>query len=391
MRILHVLGKLDRGGVETWLVQALRAVDRRRYQMDFVVHTSEPGAYDNEVRSLGARILPCLGWSNPVHYARNFRRVLRESGPYDVVHSHVHHYSGFVLLLAATEGVPVRVAHAHNDTRPVDRRAGLARKTYFHAMKALLPTAGSGGFAASAEAGDSLFPRCWRASSRWPLLHYGIDLSRFQGRIDHSALRRSLGIPDRALVVGHVGRFDRQKNHGFLVEIAREFLDIAPHAVFLLVGDGGLRREIEEAVRRVGVAKSFIFTGVRPDVADLLRGAMDVLLFPSLFEGLPVTVLEAQAAGLPCLISDVITREADVIPGLVVRQSLARPAPDWAQALRRTACLLRVPPESACSLMQGRSINRSTEELVLAYEKFASLRARCRRGLAPTGVRRQNL
>ncbi len=115
MRILHVLGKLDRGGVETWLVQVLRHVDRQKYQMDFLVHSASPGAYDEEVRALGSRIIPCLGHSNPAMYARNFRRVLREYGPYDVVHSHVHHYSGYVLMLRRSCAVyPCGIAHSHN-------------------------------------------------------------------------------------------------------------------------------------------------------------------------------------------------------------------------------------------------------------------------------------
>src|ERR1700678_3039861 len=107
MRILHVLGKLDRGGAETWLVQVLRNIDRQKYQMDFLVHTADPGAYDEEVRALGSRIIPCLSPSNPVQYAYNFQRILTRYGAYDVVHSHVHHFSGYVLMLAAMAGVKV--------------------------------------------------------------------------------------------------------------------------------------------------------------------------------------------------------------------------------------------------------------------------------------------
>src|SRR5216684_1810019 len=109
MRILHVLGKLDRGGAETWLVQTLRHIDRSKYQFDFLVHTEEPGAYDDEVRALGARIIPCLSPSNPVRYAHNFLRILKEYDPYDCVHSHLHHFSGLPLTLARSAGIPQRV------------------------------------------------------------------------------------------------------------------------------------------------------------------------------------------------------------------------------------------------------------------------------------------
>ena len=138
MRILHVLGKLDYGGVETWLVQVLRHIDRQKYQMDFLVHTTDPGMYDEEVRALGARIIPCLGPSNPLQYALNFRRVLGEYGPYDVVHSHVHHYSGYVLMLAAMVGVTVRIAHSHNDTRSAESAKSVGRRAYRRIMQMMI-------------------------------------------------------------------------------------------------------------------------------------------------------------------------------------------------------------------------------------------------------------
>src|SRR5512142_1732843 len=113
MRILHVLGKLDRGGVEAWLVQLLGHIDRSRYEMDFVVHTEDPGAYDDQVRSMGAKIIPCLHTNRPLEYAKNLAKILQQHGPYDCMHSHVHHYSGYVLLLARMHGIPLRIAQSH--------------------------------------------------------------------------------------------------------------------------------------------------------------------------------------------------------------------------------------------------------------------------------------
>ena len=280
MRILHVVGKLDRGGAETWLVQVLRHIDRQKYQMDFLVHTTDPGAYNEEVRALGARIIPCLSPSNPLQYAFNFRRVLREHGPYDVVHSHVHHYSGYVLMLAATAGVRVRIAHSHSDTRSAEASKSVERRAYLRAMRTMIRAFATRGLAVSDEAGCDLFAPQWQdRTDKWQLQYLGIHLSRFEIEVNAEEVRRSLGIPPDALVIGHVGRFCEPKNHAFLVEIAREVVRMEPRSFFLLVGDGPLRSAIEEKVRNYGLAKHFTFAGVRSDVSTLMKGAMDVSYF----------------------------------------------------------------------------------------------------------------
>jgi glycosyltransferase involved in cell wall biosynthesis len=368
MRILHVLGKLDRGGAETWLVQVLRHVDRQQYQMDFLVHTNEPGAYDDEVRALGSRIIPCLSPSKPLTYARNFRRVLREYGPYDVVHSHVHHYSGYVLMLAAMCGVPVRIAHSHNDTRFAEASASWVREMYLGAMRKLIRTMCTRGLAVSSEAGADLFGERWRILGRWQLQHLGIDLSRFEIEINKMQVRASLGIPEDALVIGNVARFSRQKNHAFLVEIAREVISRHQSAIFLLVGEGELRPAIERKVRACSLQDHFIFAGLRADVPSLMKGAMDVFLFPSLYEGLPITLLEAQAAGLRCLVSNSISKEADVLPDLVRREDLSNSASKWAFRLLDLVSI-QAPPSSAllCEALASRSISTSAHDLVTVY------------------------
>jgi glycosyltransferase involved in cell wall biosynthesis len=372
MRILHVLGKLDRGGVETWLVQVLRHIDREKYQMDFLVHTTEVGAYDKEVRSLGARIIPCLGYTNPARYARNFLRILRQHGPYDVVHSHVHHFSGYVLMLAKIGGVPVRIAHSHSDARLAESSAGGLRKVYRHGMRSLIGTCATDALAVSTEAGNDLFAGPWRTSSEWKLQHLGIDLSKFDRSVDKSVVRRELGIAQDALVVGHVGRFSEEKNHAFIVDIARELIRREPRTLFLLVGDGPLRPSIEGKVARYSLQDHFVFTGVRDDVPTLMKGAMDAFLFPSLREGLPITLLEAQAAGLKCVISDLISAEADLIPELIQRESVRNSATEWARQVRRQLTKPRQWAfESVHSEMASRSIEESSERLLSSYARFS--------------------
>lgn len=333
LRILHVVGGMTRGGIETWLMHVLRATNRAEIQMDFAVGVSEPCPYDEEVRALGSRILPCLQTSSPRAYARNFRRLLREHGPYDVVHSHVHHFSGYVLRLAHQAGVPVRIAHSHIDTSSLQASAGPARRAYYALASYLIRRHATHGLAASELAASSLFGPRWKSDSRWQVLHYGVDLAPFRDPVDPSCLRASLGIEPGALVLGHVGRFVEQKNHAFLLDVAAQVMARRPDARLLMVGDGVLRAAIEQKARLLGLADKMLFAGLRSDVARLMLGAMDAFVLPSFFEGLPVVGIEAQAAGLPCFLSDTISTETDCVKPLIHRLSVRQAPAAWAETI----------------------------------------------------------
>lgn len=333
LRILHVVGRMNRGGVETWLMHVLRHIDRSLFRMDFLVHTSEPGTYDEEIRSLGSRILPCLHPSRPRLYAQNFKRIMRDYGPYQVVHSHVHHYSGYTLRLAYQAGVPVRIAHSHNDTVRQEAEAGVGRRLYLALMTRWIGQYATVHLACSSKAGSALVGRHTTDHQRWKTLYYGIDMAPFEPGVDASDSRAELKIPPDAFVIGHVGRFEEQKNHAFLVEIAAEVIRRDPNTCLLLVGDGPLRKSIQDQVNDMGLAQHVVFAGVRSDVPRLMKSAMDVFLFPSLFEGLGLVLVEAQAAGLPCVFTDVVPNEADVVTPLIRRVPLSQPASAWAGAV----------------------------------------------------------
>ncbi|PSB08400.1 glycosyltransferase [filamentous cyanobacterium Phorm 46] len=332
-RILHVVGGMNRGGIETWLMHVLRHIDRDRFQMDFLVHTTEPCPYDDEARSLGSKIIPCLDRSKPWLYARNFKRILREYGPYDIVHSHVHHFSGYVIWLAKQAGVAVRIAHSHNDTSSAESKAGLYRRLYLTLMEWWIARYATLGFGCSCKAAADLFQSFWEKDRRWQILYYGIDLTPFREPVDAIAIRAELGIPPDAFVIGHVGRFAAQKNHLFLLEIAAEVAKREPKMRMLLLGEGSLRPEIEQKVSELELGDHIIFAGNRSDVPRLMLGAMDAFILPSLHEGLPVVGIEAQAADLPFILSDMITYEVDIVKPLVQRISLLQPASVWADAV----------------------------------------------------------
>ncbi|MBV8554523.1 MAG: glycosyltransferase, partial [Planctomycetaceae bacterium] len=266
-------------------------------------------------------------------YARNFRRILRELGPYDVVHSHVHHFSGLVLRMAGAAGVPIRIAHSHLDTTRLQAGAGSLRGAYLTLMSRWIARYSTTRLAASCLAAEALFGTGRGDCDRCQVLYYVIDLEPFRHPADRDAVRAELGIPSDAFVIGHVGRYTEQKNHAYLVDIASEVAKREPRSYFLLVGQGELISMVERRVARAGLSSRVIFARPRSDVPRLMLGAMDAFVLPSLCEGLPLVGLEAQAAGLPVFLSDRVTSEVDVVPSLVRRMSLARPAEAWAEAI----------------------------------------------------------
>ena len=332
-RVLHVVGGMNRGGAETWLMHVLRHSDRERVHMDFMVHTDQPCPYDPEIRELGSKVIPCLNPSQPLKFGRNFQRVMEEHGPYDVIHSHIHHYSGYVLRLARRADVPVRISHSHLDTSQQSASAPWLRRRYLDLTRHWIRQNATVGLAASRKAAAALFGEDWEADPRWRILYCSVDLRPFRESVPSAPVRAELGIPEDAFVIGHVGRFDTQKNILFLVDVFAEVAARDSTARMLMVGDGHLRSALEEHIARSGLKHRVILAGLRSDVPRLMMGAMDMFLLPSLWEGLPLVGMEAQAAGLPSLLSDTITEEVDIVKPLVRRLTLDRPASAWADAV----------------------------------------------------------
>ena len=326
IKILHCLGTLDPGGVETWLLHVLKAIDTKRFQFDFCTFGHHAGLFAPEVERLGARVLRCPLSKNLWKFGTCFRRILRQ-GQYDVVHSHVHFFSGAILRWAQAERVPVRIAHSHNSHDGKSRTA--SRRAYRSLMRRLLRDYATHGLAASRLAAEDVFLD-WRNDPRIAILHYGIDLQRFQGSIDSDSSRKKIGLPPGARVIGHVGNFVPAKNHSFLLDLASQVKKRRPDIHFLLIGDGSLRASVEARALTMGLQGIIHFLGTRTDVPELLRSCVDAFVFPSLREGLPIAVLEAQAAGLPCVISKDITGEVAVLPDQIDQLPLALGAEEWA-------------------------------------------------------------
>ena len=328
LRVLHVVAGLDRGGIETWLMHLLRHADPGRVRFDFLLDAEGTGAYEREALERGCRVHRLAHRRSRLAYARELRSLVR--GAYDVVHAHVDHYSGWVLRAAALEGVPVRIVSSHNDFSGTPQASGLIRKLYLAWSKRLIRRHATAGLAPSRGAARWLFGRRWERDPRWKIHPYSIDLGPFREPADRHVVREALGIPPDAFVIGHAGKFQEQKNHRFLLRVAREAAAREPRVRLVLAGRGHLQPEIESLAREMGVAATFL--GSRSDVPRLMKGAFDVFVFPSLHEGCPLAVLEAQAAGLRCVVSDRIPEEAVVVPELVRRISLESPLSEWVES-----------------------------------------------------------
>lgn len=299
VRILQVVTHMNRGGLETMLMNYYRKIDREKVEFDFLVHRQATAAYDGEIEVLGGKIfrLPRL---NPfsVTYKRKLKKFFKEHSEYRVIHVHQDCMSAVVLKEAKKCGVPVRIAHSHSSSQDKDLKYPIKR--FFRKQISKYATHM---FACGKEAGEWMF-----CGAEFEVLNNAIDASQYIYNEEiREQKRKQLGILRDELVVGHVGRFCYPKNHSLLIDIFEELTKRVP-CKLLLVGDGELRQDIEEKVTAKNLNDRVIFTGVRSDVSDLMQ-AMDVFVFPSNYEGLPVTMIEAQAAGLPCLISDKVPIE----------------------------------------------------------------------------------
>ena len=332
-RILHVIYCMDPGGIENWLMNLLRVINKDRFQMDFLVHTTKTGVYDEEILNLGSNLYRCPWPNRPLKYSRNLKKMIQMHGPYNVIHSHVHHFSGWVLRSAHHAGIPIRIAHSHSDIAELISQSSWIRKVYYIYMKYFVRRHATAGIAVSKQSAVSLFGTKWKSDPRWQIVHCGIDMAPFKKSVDQSAIRRKLGIPSGSLVVGHAGRFSEEKNHLFIINVFFEIIRKMPSVRLLLVGDGENLIKIKKLAQKKGLYNKIIFTGLRNDVVDLMLGAMDVFLFPSIIEGLPLAIIEAQAAGLPCILSEHIPCEADIIPPLIYRVPLSIKAKECANII----------------------------------------------------------
>lgn len=303
IRVAQVMGKMNGGGVEQVVMNYYRHIDRDKIQFDFLVDCDSKLVPRKEIESLGGRVFEVPPYQRIVSYRKELRKLFQENR-WLVVHSHINALSVFPLGIAKAEGVPVRIAHSHS-TAGKGESLKTALKYVLKTTSNIYPTHR---FACSKYAGQWLFGN----KVQFDVVNNAISLDDFC--FDEKVRlieRRKLGAIDSTFVVGHVGRFAIQKNHKFLLKVFADIQKFKPDSLLVLVGDGELEDEIRLLAEELNLVDKVIFLGQRNDIADLYQ-AFDVFVLPSLYEGFGMVAVEAQASGLPCFISDAVTREVDV-------------------------------------------------------------------------------
>lgn len=304
IKVLHVVGQMNRGGTEALLMSLLRITDRERFQYDFVEQTQNSCDYDEEIKALGSTIYRCptISPTSLSSYRGWWRTFLQQHPEYRIIHGHSRG-SGPIYLKEANKAGRITIAHCHSNSFGFGMK-GLVRRIWQTPLKNIADY----NFACSYESGISQYGK----RGKFQVLRNGIMTSSY---IWNPTIRQkvrqdfSLG---ESLVVGNVARFEEPKNHRFLIEIFYEIQKLCPDARLLLVGGGTLEDEIHKQADALKISEKVIFAGVRSDVNELLQ-AMDVFVLPSHFEGLGIVNIEAQAAGLPCFVSaKVVPPEARV-------------------------------------------------------------------------------
>lgn len=351
---------MNAGGAETFLMKVYRGLDKAKYQMDFAVAVPEKGFYDDEIISLGGKIFHIIPKSEGV--LKNFNAiknlVKKEQYKY-VLRTSQHSLSALELLAAKLGGAKVRVFRSSNS----NTTTGTGMDLFLHKLCRFMPMLFANvRIAPSTEAAEFMFGKGCIGNGKAKLINNGIDLHLYRyNEEERMERRKEFGINDEILI-GHIGRFNKQKNHAKLLKVFSTFHSENANSKLMLVGVGELEDVVRNIVKEYKLEESVIFTGVRKDIPSLLC-AMDVYVFPSLYEGMPNTVIEAQATGLPCVISSNITKEADLSD--IIYINVDKNEQEWCEAIKRSIDK-KIDREACTELLEKArySINTVTADFV---------------------------
>lgn len=330
IRVLHVIGAMGSGGAEAMIMNIYRNINREKLQFDFVVHTSEECFYDKEIEQLGGKIfrIEKFDGSNFFKYKKFWDRFFLEHEEYKIVHGHINS-SAAIYLTCARKHDRITVVHSHA-TRNIEKNI---RAYAFLIFSYPIRFIADYFFACSRQAGIDRFGENTVDKKNFSVLNNGIDKEKYLFNIaTRERIREQFHLEENCLVVGHVGRFTVAKNHLFLLKVFAELNKKEDNIELWLIGTGELEQQIKDKVLQYGMQNKVRFLGVTNRVYDYLQ-AMDVFCFPSVFEGLGIALIEAQASGLPCVVSENIQEEADIGADLVMKLSLNETIDNWVNAV----------------------------------------------------------
>ncbi len=326
-RVLCIVSNLNTGGAETFLMKLHGSIDRTKYQMDYCVMSDEIGAYKDLVLSRDGKIFQAeMKSRNPIKCFNDIRRIVKDNGYKYVLRVNEHSLSAIDLLAARLGGAKVVAMRSTNSTN-LNKLHNRLHKAFIFLAK-MVPNVK---FAPSTDSAEYTFGKGCVEKGKAFVLNNGLDYDKYKFKPDsRDRLRAELGL-DGCKVIGHIGRFVYQKNHEFLIDIFKEVSKREESARLVCVGTGPHEDKIRDKVSSLGLSDKVVFTGRRSDVNEL-TSAFDAVVLPSFCEGMPNVIVEAQASGLPCVITDTITREAN-ITGLVKYLSLSQSPAEWADAV----------------------------------------------------------
>ena len=364
IRVLHVLGATNLGGAESRIMDLYRHIDRDKIQFDFLIHTSKEGFFDKEIQELGGHIyhLPAFRVYNYFAYKKACCDFFSAHKEFRIVQGHMTSTASIYLPVAKKAGIPITIAHARSagvDQGIKGFLTKLLRKKLYRKCDYM--------FACSDLAARAVFGDGQYEEGKVVFVPNAVEIGDFLPNEQiRNQIRKEYGVED-ALVIGHVGRFHYAKNHEFILEIFAKFCKKNERAKLFLLGEGPRKQEMEARAMELGIAEKVIFAGNKNPVAPFYQ-AMDAFLFPSRFEGMPGTVVEAQAAELPCLIADTITAQVKVTD-LVSFMSLEQSAEAWAEKLDEMI-LKREPVTQSTMKVDISKTNYDVNYQVKQYEQF---------------------
>ena len=308
-RLLCIVGKMSADGAETFLMKIYRMLDKQKYQMDFCVTTVEKGFYDDEIERLGGRMFRVPPKTKGVF--KNFvaiKRLVKDNHYLYVIRISQHSLSGMELLAAKFGGAKVLAFRSSNTNTCGGRTSMLLHRLFKFLPKHIANVR----IAPSTESAVFMFGKRYVEKGKCIILQNGLNIDDYcYSEKNRKRIRKELSISDDCFVIGNIGRLTEQKNHVFLLEVFKHVLLSNPNSKLVLVGEGELRNELESLAEQLGIVDQVIFTGVRSDIGSILS-CFDVFVFTSFFEGMPNVLIEAQANGVPCIVSDSITKEVDI-------------------------------------------------------------------------------
>lgn len=370
IKVLHVTSCFQYGGTEAYIMNNFRAVDRSKYSFEFWIFKEDASPYREEINQLGGKIyhgkLPNI--RKIFHFIRSLSVHIKSNGPYDVIHSHVNIMNGWVMLTAFYAGVKVRISHSHATSGRSSTR--IVKRSYYKMLEFMIKIFATKKLSCSIDAGNYLYGEKY-FSKHGEVVNNGIDVNKFSNTKPSkiSKLIEKYNIYDNHIVIGNITRFDKNKNHDFIIDIFKEIQVIESNSILVLGGiDGGLLTSIKDKVKNNKLSDSVRFIGARDDVEDWLH-IINGYLFPSLYEGLGIVLLEAQAAGVKCFASSSVSTEVDLGLGLIEFIDLDTSPKHWAKKIIANLANTRIPSKVIQSTFdrRGYSISSSIRRLQEIY------------------------